>query len=174
MSSRAQVAVAAMIAVLSAIGIAFVVHGWISHDGAPSSAPAGLRERAAVAPFAGYREVRVVLADTTKRACGRFVVADTEQRREDGLRGVHDLGPYAGMLFAQPGDSRIAFTMSGVSDPLEIAWYAKDGARVGAAHMKPCPNGGNDCPLYRSPRAYRSAIEVPGGRALPTTLSPCS
>jgi uncharacterized membrane protein (UPF0127 family) len=168
-SSRAQVAVAATVAVLSLIGIAFVVHGWIRNGDARSSAPVGLRERDAVAPFTGYREVRIPLDDR----CTRFVVADTEQRREDGLRGVNSLGPYTGMLFAQPRAGTIAFTMAGVTDPLEIAWYASDGTRVGTAHMQPCPDRPENCPEYRSPRAYRSAIEVPGGHPLPTQIAPC-
>jgi len=158
--------------VLSAIGIAVIVHGWVTDD-ARSAAPFGLRERDAVAPFHGYREVRIALADKPNGTCARFVVADTEARREDGLRGAHDLGPYAGMLFAQPRDSRVVFTMAGVNDPLEIAWYASDGTRIRATHMAPCPNGGEDCPLYRSPRAYRTAIEVPGGRSLPQQIAPC-
>ena len=102
-----------------------------------------------------------------------YFCADTDSRREDGLRGVRALGPYAGMLFAQPRDTRIAFTMAGVTDPLEIAWYANDGARVATAHLRPCPNGGADCPLYESPRAYRAAIEVPGGHPLPHQIAPC-
>jgi uncharacterized membrane protein (UPF0127 family) len=167
-SSRAQVAVAAAVAVLSAIGIGVLVQRWLSDDGS-TAMPRGLRESPAVAPFSGYREVRVTLDDR----CARLVVADTESRRRRGLRGAGDLGPYAGMLFVQPGDSRVAFTMAGVSDPLDIAWFAPDGARVGTAHMRPCPNGGDDCPLYRSPRPYLTALEVPGGRPLPQQLAPC-
>jgi uncharacterized membrane protein (UPF0127 family) len=169
-STRAQVAVAAAVALLSAIGIGIVVSRWVRGDGR-SSAPRGLAESPAVAPFSGYREVRVEIDDR----CARVVVADTESRRQRGLRDAGDLGPYAGMLFVQPGASDIAFTMSGVTEPLDLAWFAADGARVGTAHLRPCPqaSNGGDCPLYRSPRPYRTALEVPGGRALPAQLGPC-
>ena len=168
MSTRAQVAVAAVVAVVSAIGIGIIAVRWLSNDD-HASKPIGLREAAAVSPFAGYREVRVEIGSH----CVRVVVADTETRRERGLRGASDLGPYAGMLFVQPGDSNIAFTMAGVTDPLEIAWFAADGSRIATRHMRPCPGGGRDCPLYRSPRPYRSALETPGGTALPRQLAPC-
>ena len=97
-------------------------------------------------------------------------MADTDARRERGLRGASDLGPYAGMLFVQPGDSDIAFTMAGVTDPLDIAWFAADGSRIGSAHMRPCPERGADCPLYRSRRTgpYRaSRAETPLAEASP-------
>jgi len=167
-STRARVAIAAVVAVLSAVGMGIIVARWLSNDG-QTATPRGLPETAAVAPFAGYREVRVEINDR----CARVVVADTEERRQRGLRGARDLGLYAGMLFVQPGDSDIAFTMSGVSDALDIAWFAADGSRVGATRMRPCPRGGRDCPLYRSPRPYRSALETPAGTTSRVSVSPC-
>ena len=97
----------------------------------------------------------------------RVVVADTPARRERGLRnfdigGAGGLGPYAGMLFVQPRDSEDAFTMSGVGRPLDIAWYAADGSRIDSARMAPCPRrSAARCPLYRSRRPYRLALETP-------------
>lgn len=168
MSTRARVAIAAVVAVVSAVGMGIIVARWVSNDG-QTATPRGLPETAAVAPFAGYREVRVEI----DHRCARVVVADTEERRQRGLRGARDLGPYAGMLFVQPGDSDIAFTMSGVSDALDIAWFAADGSRVGGARMRPCPRGGRDCPLYRSPHPYRSALETPPGVTMPQHLAGC-
>ena len=101
--------------------------------------------RAASAPFPGYRETRLDLDGR----CRRVAVADTVSLRADGLRGHVDLGPYAGMLFVFDGDTAAAFTMSGVTAPLEIGWYAADGSRVGGAHMAPCPDRTQaDCPVY--------------------------
>jgi uncharacterized membrane protein (UPF0127 family) len=170
-STRAQVAVAAVVAVASAIGIGIIVSRWVSSGDARTPAPRGLVESAAVAPFAGYREVRIAIGPK----CARVVVADTESHRAGGLRGTRDLGPYTGMLFVQPSDSTVAFTMAGVRDPLEIAWFGADGSRVGNAPMRACPQArnGNDCPLYRSPREYRTALEVPAGHPLPGQLAPC-
>jgi uncharacterized membrane protein (UPF0127 family) len=167
-STRAQVAVAAVVAVVSAIGIGIMVTRWVTGDDRVAK-PRGLRESAAVAPFAGYREVQVKIDDR----CARVVVADTESRRERGLRGADDLGPYAGMLFVQPGDTDVAFTMSGVTDPLDITWFAADGARIDATQMVPCPEAGDDCPLYRSANAYRMALETPSRTTSRVSVSPC-
>jgi uncharacterized membrane protein (UPF0127 family) len=169
-SRRAQLAAAAVVALVSAVGIGVLVAQWVSRD-APASAPLGLRETDAAAPFAGYREVRLVAGDR----CARVVVADTRARRERGLRGADDLGAFAGMLFVQPHDSDVAFTMAGVNVPLDIAWYASDGSRIDVTHMPPCPDhAASACPVYRSRRAYRFALETPAGARAPTHLSPCS
>ena len=162
MSARARLAVAVAIASLSVIGITLLAVHWFAGD-ARAGVPSGLRETNAVAPFAGYREVRLAIGPR----CVRVVVADTPQRRERGLRGAADLGPYGGMLFAQRGDTGIAFTMSGVRAPLGIAWYAADGSEVGMTRMRPCPRAVAHCPVYSSPAPYRWALETPPGAAAP-------
>ena len=169
MSTRARLAVAVAIASLSVIGITFLAVHWFAGD-PRADVPRGLRETNAVVPFAGYREVR--LANGSR--CVRVVVADTPERRERGLRGAADLGPYGGMLFAQRGDTDIAFTMSGVRTPLGIAWYAADGSELGVTRMHPCPRGdAARCPVYSSPAPYRFALETPAGASLPAHLLPC-
>ncbi len=171
MSTRARLAVAAAVAVVSAIGIGIIVVRWVSDDGGSNAAvPPDLRSTAAVAPFAGYREVRVAARDR----CARVVVADTPALRARGLRGVADLGPYAGMLFVQPADADITFTMAGVTDPIDIAWFAADGTRVDSTTMRPCPDADvANCPEYRSRHAYRYAIETPAGSTPGVSVSPC-
>jgi uncharacterized membrane protein (UPF0127 family) len=167
--SRVAATIAAVIAVASAVVIVVMVARWASDDG-HASAPLGLRTTAAVAPFAGYRAVRAAVDGR----CVRLVVADTPQRRSDGLRDVDDLGPYAGMLFAQRGDSDGGFTMAGLTRPLDIAWFAADGARVGATRMPPCPDKTEaQCPVYRSDRSYRFAVEVPAGARPPGSIASC-
>jgi len=169
-STRARLTLAAMVALMAAVGIGILVAGWVGGD-ARAAAPLGLPEHAAVAPFSGYREVRVAFG----RRCARLVLADTASRRERGLRGTADLGPYSGMLFAMAGDSRVAFTMSGVSSPLDLAWYSAAGARVGAVRMHPCPRrSAARCPVYGSGVGYRYALEVPAGSAAPVHLVGCS
>jgi Uncharacterized ACR, COG1430 len=106
-STRVRLIVAAAIALISAIGIGVLAVRRFAGD-ARAGAPLDLRETAAVAPFGGYREVRIAIG----AKCARVVVADTDDRREAGLRGAEDLGPYAGMLFVQSRDSDVAFTMS--------------------------------------------------------------
>ncbi len=103
----------------------------------------------------------------------RAVVAETNLQRAQGLRGASDLGPYAGMLFVMGGDSNVAFTMEGVSDALDIAWYSVDGTRLDTARMHPCPPTAG-CPVYAAKQRYRYALEVPAGAAAPGRLVPCS
>jgi uncharacterized membrane protein (UPF0127 family) len=170
-STRAQLAIAGVVALASAIGIGIIVARWVSGDDARASAPLGLHEAPAVAPFAGYREVSLAIDG----GCVRVVLADTDARRERGLRGTSDLGPYAGMLFVQPGDDDVGFTMAGVRTPLDVVWFAADGARIDGARMAPCPNGTvKQCPVYRSDHPYRYALETPvGAAAMPNALGPC-
>ena len=158
MPTRARLAIAVAIALLSATGIVVLAVHWLA-GAARAAAPLGLRETAAVGRFRGYREVRIASGGR----CMRVVVADTAARRERGLRGVVDLAPYGGMVFAQAHDTDAAFTMAGVSEPLEITWYGSDGRSVGATLMRPCPDVAARCPVYANNRPYRFALETPGG-----------
>jgi uncharacterized membrane protein (UPF0127 family) len=169
MSTRARVAVAVAVAVISAAAIVIMVAHRLAGVG-PASPPAGLHETAAVAPFVGYREVRIAL----NGRCVRVVVADTRTRRERGLRGtVGRLGPYGGMLFAQATDGDSAFTMAAVTGPLDVAWYAANGTEIGAVRMRPCPHDTAQCPRYRNGAPYRFALEIPAGARTPTRLVRC-
>ncbi len=171
MSRRARLTIAAAIAVLSAIGIVVLALQLRSHDDHASRLPVRFERRAAGAPFAGYGETRI---DVDGR-CRRVAVADTGPLRADGLRDHVNLGAYAGMLFVFDGDTKASFTMAGVTDPLEIAWYTADGTRVGGAHLAPCPDRGQaDCPIYSSRRTYRLAFERRGGNPPPPQLTACS
>jgi uncharacterized membrane protein (UPF0127 family) len=171
MSRRARLAIAAVVAVVSGIGIVVLVVQFASSGNDDSHLPVDFERRAAAAPFTGYRETRV---DVDGR-CRRVAVADTNALRADGLRDHVKLGPYAGMVFVFDGDTSSSFTMAGVTDPLEIAWYAADGTRVDGAHMAPCPDRGQaECPIYSSRARYRYAFERPGGSAPPSALTACS
>jgi uncharacterized membrane protein (UPF0127 family) len=167
-STRARLAIACAIALLSAAGIAILAVHWLSGD-SRAPAPRGLRESPAAAPFAGSRQVSVAVG----KRCVRVVVADTEAARERGLRGAR-LGPYGGMLFVQPGDTDTAFTMSGLTAPLVVTWYTAAGSRIDAALMAPCPRDAEHCPVYRSRGRYRLALETPPGAPTPAHLLPCS
>ena len=162
--------IAAAVAVVSAIGTGALAAQLASRGHDRARLPADLHLRAASAPFAGYQETRIELDGR----CRRVAVADTGPRRADGLRGRTDLGRYAGMLFVFDGDTQAAFTMAGVTDPLEIGWYTADGARIGGAHMAPCPHRTQaECPVYASRKRYRLALERPGGTTSASGLTPC-
>jgi uncharacterized membrane protein (UPF0127 family) len=169
-SRRTRLTVAGAVALIAGIGIAVLAVQLVSGGGGRASLPLRLRESAAVAPFSGFRAAQV---DFDGR-CRRVVVADTSSLRQQGLRGHAELGGYAGMLFVFSSDTDAAFTMAGVTAPLEIGWYSAVGKRVGGAHMAPCPNRDQaHCPVYRSRRAYRVALETAGGSGIPGGLAAC-
>ncbi len=166
--SRVAARVAAVVAAVCAVGIVLLVMRWATDSGR-APVPLGLVSTPAVAPFTGYREVRAAVDGR----CVRLAVADTDARRSDGLRGVNDLGPYAGMLFAERGDSDAGFTMAGVDRPLDITWFAADGSPVGSARMTACHAAEADCPVYVGAHSYRFALETPAGAHPASSIGPC-
>ncbi len=171
LSRRARLTIAAAIVALAAIGIVVLAVQVFSSNDQKSHLPVRFGQQAAGAPFVGYRETRVEIDGR----CLPVAIANTPTLRVAGLRNHVDLGPYAGMLFVFDTDTKAAFTMAGVSNPLEIAWYSADGTRVDGAHMAPCPDRGQaDCPIYSSRHRYRIAFERSGGSSPPTNLAPCS
>jgi uncharacterized membrane protein (UPF0127 family) len=121
------------------------------------------------APFSGLTELRLAVGEQ----CVRIVVADSEAEQGQGLRAREDLGPYAGMLFVNESDTTVAYTMSGVTVPLDIGWYSHDGRLVDRAEMEPCPAGGPDCPLYSADGRYRFALETLRGQLPTGSLGAC-
>ena len=124
---------------------------------------------AAEAPFDELTEVELAVGDD----CVRLLVADDEAERGSGLRGVTDLGPYDGMLFVNETDVTSAYTMSGVTEPLDIGWYTADGAPVSRAELEPCPEGGPGCPLYSADGPYRFGLETFRGELPSGGLAGC-
>jgi uncharacterized membrane protein (UPF0127 family) len=126
----------------------------------------------AKAPFEGLSEVHAAIGYDH---CLRLVVADTEEERIAGLRGhTADLGPYDGMLFVFQGPSESAFTMAGVADPLDIAFFEQDGARNSTLAMKPCPDKAEtECPVYRADGAYLFAVETRSGHLPAGPITAC-
>jgi len=167
--TRSRIAAAAVIALASAFGSGIIVAHWVSADtGAP--VPLDLTTTRAGPPFAGYPEVYAAVDGR----CRRLAVADTAARRARGLRGVDDLSPYAGLLFAQRTDTDIPFTMAGTTRPLDIVWYAAAGFRVDATRMWPCPKTDPaECPVYRSAHPYRFALETPAGTSTAGPIAAC-
>ena len=168
--TRARIAAAAVIALGSAIGSGIIVAHWVSAD-ASAPVPLALASTRAGPPFQGYPAVEAAIDGR----CVRLAVANTPARREHGLRGVDDLSPYAGLLFAQRNDTDTAFTMAGTTHPLDIVWYAAAGFRVDATRMWPCPSDdAGQCPVYRSRHPYRFALETPAGSIAAGPISACS
>jgi uncharacterized protein len=174
-SRRLRLAVGIGLVVVVAVVVA-VGAGRIFDDGSGASggqpvlATALARMHAAAAPFAGLTEVRAAVGGR----CLRLAVADTEAERVAGLRGTTDLGPFDGMLFVFDGTTDAAFTMSGVTDPLDIAFFAADGTRGSSQLMKPCAKAEQECPVYRADDPFLYALETPGGEMPSGALAPCS
>jgi uncharacterized protein len=164
--------------VVGAVAVAVLVVKVLDAVGDPDPHAGGLpvsailpRATAARAPFEGLSEVKVAVGYDD---CLRLAVADTAEERVAGLRDHADLGPYDGMLFVFQGPSNSAFTMSGVTVPLDIAFFGSDGARDSTRLMKPCPKAEPQCPVYRSDGPYLYALETPGGKLRPGPLTACA
>jgi uncharacterized membrane protein (UPF0127 family) len=157
--------------VLVAVGITLLVIGLIrmrGRDGAATAlvrpiASALARTTPAVAPFEGWRETSLAV-DTR---CLRLVVARTTTEQRTGLMGRLDLGPYAGMVFPMPRDTRTAFTMSGTPLPLDLGLYDASGLPLERHALVPCPASVDRCPDTTPANDYRFAIEARRG-SLPT------
>jgi uncharacterized membrane protein (UPF0127 family) len=129
------------------------------------------RQVPATAPFEGLGELHVGIGGR----CLRLAVADSLAERVAGLRDHTRLGPYDGMLFVFPGPTEAAFTMSGVTVPLEIGFYAPDGGRKNALLMRPCPDKAeSECPAYRGDGQYLYAVETLKGGLPAGPVTACS
>jgi uncharacterized membrane protein (UPF0127 family) len=126
---------------------------------------------AAAAPFASFGVTRIALGDR----CLQVLVADTEPRRNRGLRSVRSLAPYDGMLFANERDTDARYTMARTLIPLDIVFFDRNGEPVSSASMRPCPAGTDaTCPSYASSRKYRFALERPAGSSGGGALGGCA
>jgi uncharacterized membrane protein (UPF0127 family) len=126
---------------------------------------------AGVAPD-GFATVaaRVTAADgATCDVC--LWLADTAERRAQGLMGVTDLSGADGMVFRWDAPTAGAFWMRDTPLPLSIAFFDQDGAFVSALDMTPClaPTPDAECARYAAAGPYQFAVEVAAG-GLPALL----
>jgi uncharacterized membrane protein (UPF0127 family) len=175
-SRRLRYAVGTGVVVVVAVVLSFGAARILDDDGRGASgehavlASALARMHAAAPPFTGLTEVRAAVGGR----CLRLAVADTEAERVAGLRGTPDLRPFDGMLFVFDGSTDAAFTMSGVTDPLDIAFFGADGTRGSSRLMKPCAKAEQECPVYRADDPFLYALETPAGAMPAGALAPCS
>ena len=126
---------------------------------------------AAGAPFAAFRATRIAVGDR----CLRVLIADTDSRRNQGLRAVTSLASYDGMLFVNGRDTDARYTMAETLIPLDIVFFDRNGAPVSSASMRPCPDGTDaSCPTYASTHKYRFALERPAGTSSGGALGGCA
>ncbi|MGH8990620.1 MAG: DUF192 domain-containing protein [Acidimicrobiia bacterium] len=112
----------------------------------------------------------------------KVLVADTKEKRAQGLRDRNNLEGHGGMIFEFPDvlqsggmmDHNVTrFTMSGVRFPLTIGFYDEGNQRVDAVDMEPCSASDGSCPSYGSKGAFKSAIETPKGKLPDGPLAAC-
>lgn len=144
-------------AVLAAAFLAFIVRGATR----PDDPFVAIGNRI---PLKGFDEIAFRVTDPKGMMsdwCA--MLADTNQQRERGLMGQHDLRGYDGMVFRyqQPVDG--SFWMKDTLIPLAIAYFDGTGRFVSAAGMVPCPPQANDCPSYPPAGKFQYALEVPKG-----------
>ena len=119
-------------------------------------------------------DVEIVAEDGVTMPCCVWLADEPDERR-NGLMGVSDLRPAAGMVFVYTDDRDGAFYMYDTPMPLSIAFFDADGAFVSAADMTPCTSDvAGDCPRYRAEGRYRTAIEVPAGTLADLGIGPGS
>jgi uncharacterized membrane protein (UPF0127 family) len=157
--ARARIAAAVVVAIGALIGmVVLVVHVRADESGIGRLSFA--TPRPAAAPFGEFSEAHVSVGSR----CVRVLVALSPSQRTQGLTEVRSLGPYAGMLFVTRGDTTERFTMADTFIPLDITFFAADGAPVDRLRMAPCPKGTDaTCPEYASRTRYRYALEQPPG-----------
>lgn len=89
-------------------------------------------------------------------------VADTAQKRSEGLKGRKNLSTQSGMLFVFEAENVKNFWMQNTLIPLDILWLNRDKTIIGHDTMVPCQptNGDEACPMTSSPSETLYALEV--------------
>ena len=157
------------------VGLALVLGADGDGDGGGSALPGTIPGEITPVPddapaFARpFLQVRAALGEE----CFDLLLADTPERRTQGLRGVADPSPWAGMLFAHPEPATTGFTMAGVPTGLTIGWYDATGRRLGTAEMAACDGDDVSCPSYVPPAPWIYAVEFPLGTLPPGALGSC-
>jgi uncharacterized membrane protein (UPF0127 family) len=169
-SARARLAAAFVVAVGALAGLVVLVVKIRSDENGVGRLSFASTSPAA-APFGEFTEARVAVGSR----CVRVLVALSETEREQGLRDVRALGPYAGMLFVFPGDTSAQFTMAETPTPLDITFFSAQGAPVDEQQMTPCPQGTDaTCPAYSAKSRYRYALERPSPASASGALGSCA
>ena len=159
-------------------GIAFVVAFvlillWGSNRPAnPTFADASPASSVTTAPGPAFADKKVGVGSS----CLRVLVADTPEKRAQGLRNRTNIDGYDGMIFEfgqTMNHEKTRFTMSDVKFPLTIGFYDQSGLRIDATDMEPCTGSDSTCPNYGSKDNFNTAIETPKGKLPDGPLTAC-
>lgn len=144
-----------------AVFIAFLAYG-ANRPADPTftDATAGAESTTTTSGLA-FEQRKILVGDR----CLNVEVADTPEKRAQGLKHRDSLGEINGMVFLFEQPVMAAFTMSEVRIPLTIGFYDDAGMRVDTLDMEPCAEGSSsECPRYESKSAFRNALEVERGQ----------
>jgi uncharacterized membrane protein (UPF0127 family) len=109
-------------------------------------------------------------------SCLHVLVADTPEKRSQGLRNRSNIDGFDGMIFEfgqSMNHEKTRFTMSDVKVPLTIGFYNESGLRVDATDMTPCSGSDSSCPSYGSKDNFNVAIETLKGKLPDGPLTAC-
>jgi uncharacterized membrane protein (UPF0127 family) len=102
--------------------------------------------------------------ETTRIAIGKVelnvFIADTFDKREQGLSGTKYLPPYSGMLFVFPQEGVYPFWMKNMNYSLDLLWINSNGEIV---HVSEEVSPDTYPSQISSPFPIRSVLEVPAG-----------
>lgn len=117
--------------------------------------------RATAEPLSSFPLAELVIESAGKRLKFKVWIADTPERREQGLMFVKQLPPDGGMLFPYPGESDVAFWMKNTFIPLDLLFVRRDGsiARI-AERARP-----HDLTPIPAGEPVLAVLELAGGTA---------
>jgi len=109
-------------------------------------------------PLAGYdtKLIRVGNAELS------VFVADTQEKRTQGLMNVSEFEADSGMLFIFPNASLRTFWNKNTLLPLDLIWIS-DGKVVGVSNLPSISQSNNQIVSVPSPRAIDQVVEVNAG-----------
>lgn len=129
-----------------------------------SQADAYPAEFSASVSLSGYERTLVAINGTIVTAH----VADTEEKRHQGLSGTNTLSPKEGMLFVFPKDDHHSFWMKDMTYPIDIIWFSAKKQIVDIAYtVSPETYSGSFSPQTNA----RYFLEVPAGFSSSHNLS---
>ena len=90
-------------------------------------------------------------------------IADTDEKRQQGLMYRKTLGTDEGMLFIFPDEHYLSFWMKNTFVPLTIGYFNKNGVLVDLKDMAAFGKKPGDPPTYQSSRPAKYALEMNQG-----------
>jgi len=121
----------------------------------------------------GYARVQATVTEPDGTVCAVCLwLADTADRRRQGLMFVTDLGAADGMAFVYPTLHSGNFWMKNTLLPLSIAFFGPTGTYLDAFDMEPCI--AEPCPLYATPDDFVVAVETTQGDLADLGIGPGS